>query len=75
VKTTHRYRLYDNVDTYVGDIFMGNGATRRRKTCLEYAFHDGLSINVDLGSPNEVNKYRNEIGFCRNFINLGTCFT
>ena len=33
-------------------------------------FHDGFSTNVDLGSPNKIDKCRDEIGFCREFVNL-----
>jgi hypothetical protein len=44
------------------------------KQWLVYAVHDGLSTNVDLESPNDVDKCRDEIGFCREFVNLGTCF-
>lgn len=42
---------------------------------LNCAFHDELSINIDLGSLNKINKYRDEIEFCREFVNLGACFT
>ena len=33
------------------------------KQRLEYAFLDGHSTKVDLGSLDEVGKYRDEIGF------------
>jgi hypothetical protein len=45
------------------------------KRWLEYAFHNGLRANVDFGSPNKVGKCKAQIGFCREFVNLGTCFT
>jgi hypothetical protein len=48
-----------------------DGAKQR----LEYAYDDGLSTNIDLRSPNEVDKCRDEFGFCREFIHLETCFT
>jgi hypothetical protein len=41
----------------------------------KYGFRDGFRTNIDLGSPNAVGKYRDEIGFCREFVNLITCFT
>jgi hypothetical protein len=33
-------------------------------------FHDRFSTDVDLVSLNKVGKYRDEIGFCREFVNL-----
>jgi hypothetical protein len=41
----------------------------------KYDFHDGFSTNVDLGSPNKVGKCKDEIGFCREFVNLVNWFT
>jgi hypothetical protein len=40
-----------------------------------YDFHDGFSTNIDLGIPNKVDKYRDEIEFCSDFVNLGSWFT
>jgi hypothetical protein len=42
----------------------------------KYGFRDGFRTNIDLGSPNEVRKCRDEIGFrkCRDeigFVNVG----
>jgi hypothetical protein len=45
------------------------------KQWQKYDFYDGFSINVDLGSPNKVGKYRDEIEFCREFVYLGNRFT
>jgi hypothetical protein len=42
---------------------------------MEYAFHDELSTNVDLGISNKVVKCRDEIEFCRKFVNLEAYFT
>jgi hypothetical protein len=33
-----------------------------------------LEYDVDLRSPNEVCKYRDQIGLCRKFVNLVTCY-
>jgi hypothetical protein len=33
------------------------------------------NTNIDLGSPSEVNKCRDEIKFYNEFVNLGACFT
>jgi hypothetical protein len=38
-------------------------------------FCDGFRTNIDLESPNEVDKCRDEIVFYREFVNLRTCFT
>jgi hypothetical protein len=35
---------------------------------LEYAFQDGLSTNIDFGSPNKVGKCMDEIKFCWEFV-------
>jgi hypothetical protein len=51
-----------------------NEAVRPHKTVVAYAFHDEPSNNVDLRSP-KVGKCRDEIEFCREFVNLGICFT
>jgi hypothetical protein len=51
--------------------------TTKRFVNLEpnYGFRDGFRTNIDLGSLNEVHKYRDEIKFCMEFVNLRTCFT
>jgi hypothetical protein len=41
----------------------------------EYGFREGFNTNVVLENPNEVGKCRDEIGFCRKFVNLGIYFT
>jgi hypothetical protein len=41
----------------------------------KYGFRDGFRTNIDLESPNEVYKCRDEIRFCSEFVNLRTCFT
>jgi hypothetical protein len=46
-----------------------------RRRWPKYGFCDGFRTNIDLGSPNEVGKCTDEIGFCREFVNLRTCFT
>jgi hypothetical protein len=38
------------------------------KQWLEYGFHDEFSINVDLGSPNEVGTCKDTIWFCKDTI-------
>jgi hypothetical protein len=58
-----------------GDRFVVNGTVGRNKRWPKYSFRDGFRTNIDLGSPNEVRKCRDEIGFCREFVNLMTCFT
>jgi hypothetical protein len=45
------------------------------KRWSKYSFRDGLRTNIDLGSPNEVSKCRDENEFCREFVNLRTYFT
>jgi hypothetical protein len=42
------------------------------KQWQKQAFRDGLDANIDLEGLNKVDKCRDEIKFCRDFINLGT---
>ena len=53
------------------DEFVVNRTVDSAKQWQKYDFHDEFSTNVDLGSPNKVDKCRDEIGFCREFVNLG----
>jgi hypothetical protein len=41
------------------------------KQWQKYGFHDGFSINIDLGSSNKVDKCIDGIVFCRDFVHLG----
>jgi hypothetical protein len=41
------------------------------KQWQKYGFHVEFSTNIDLGSLNKVDKCRDEIGFYREFVNLG----
>jgi hypothetical protein len=51
--------------------FWSTGQWNSTKQWEKYDFHDGFNTNVDLESPNKVGKCRDEIGFCREFVNLG----
>jgi hypothetical protein len=41
----------------------------------KYSFRDGFRTNIDLGSPNEIRKRRDEIRFSMEFVNLRICST
>jgi hypothetical protein len=65
MKTTHGTKIY----------LWSMGRWDDTKRWPKYDFRDGFRSNIVLGSPDEVRKCRDEIGFCREFVNLRTCFT